>query len=438
MTVEVKVPVLPESVADAVIAGWHKAAGDRVRRDETLVDLETDKVILEVPAISDGVITEIRFGQGETVSAEQVIALIDDTAGADEAVEGAAATRTAAAAKPAVVADRGGTSRGLSRQPTRTARIEAGPAETPAVSPSARRLLAEHDIDPAQVRGSGKHGSVLKEDVQRYIDSETRAATTPAPAAVSTEAEPAQLREHRTEVPPAAGQRIEKRVPMTRLRARIAERLLQAQHNAAILTTFNEVNMQPVMDLRNRYREKFASEFGVKLGFMSFFVKASLEALKRFPAVNASIDGSDIVYHGYYDIGVAVSGPAGLVVPVLRNAADMSVAEIERAIVDFADRAARNALLMEDISGGTFTISNGGVFGSMLSTPILNPPQSAILGMHSIRQRPMVVDGDIVALPMMYLALSYDHRIIDGREAVQFLVTIRDMLEDPSRILLGI
>ncbi len=421
MTIEVKVPVLPESVADAVIASWHKEAGDRVRRDETLVDLETDKVILEVPAISDGVITEIRFGQGETVNAEQVIALIDDTAVADTAVESAAVERTAASEQTAQT--------GLSSD------------ETPAISPSARRLLAEHAIDPTRVEGSGKHGTVLKDDVLKYIEN------APADASGRTQVAPATppVSKHvKTSTPveapaiPDVGQRIEKRVPMTRLRARIAERLLQAQHDAAILTTFNEVNMQPVMDLRARYREKFEKEFGVKLGFMSFFVKAALEALKKFPTVNASIDGSDIVYHGYYDIGVAVSGPAGLVVPVLRNVEDMSVAEIEKSIIGYAEKAAGNALSIEDISGGTFTISNGGVFGSMLSTPILNPPQSAILGMHSIKQRPMVVDGDIVALPVMYLALSYDHRIIDGREAVQFLVTIRDMLEDPSRMLLGI
>jgi 2-oxoglutarate dehydrogenase E2 component (dihydrolipoamide succinyltransferase) len=421
MTIEVKVPVLPESVADAVIASWHKAAGDRVRRDETLVDLETDKVILEVPAISDGVITEIRYGQGETASAEQVIALIDDTATADVEVESAAIARTTASAQPAKAATVSDTST--------------------AVSPSARRLLAEHAIDPALVEGSGRHGTVLKEDVLKYIDNARSAASEPAPEKPAT----APVRKHvessrPAQVPtmPDTGERLEKRVPMTRLRARIAERLLQAQQNAAILTTFNEVNMQPVMELRKKYREKFESEFGVKLGFMSFFVKATLEALKKFPAVNASIDGDDIVYHGYYDIGVAVSGPAGLVVPVLRNVEDMSVAQIEKAIIDFAEKAAGNALSIEDITGGTFTISNGGVFGSMLSTPILNPPQSAILGMHSIKQRPMVVDGDIVALPMMYLALSYDHRIIDGREAVQFLVTIRDLLEDPSRMLLGI
>jgi 2-oxoglutarate dehydrogenase E2 component (dihydrolipoamide succinyltransferase) len=418
MMIEVKVPVLPESVADAVIANWHKAAGDRVRRDETLVDLETDKVILEVPAISDGVITEIRYGQGETVSAEQVIALIDDKATAAPPIESSAVARKTKSVQPV--------------QP------DAGVDVGPAISPSARRLLAENAIDPAQVQGSGRHGRVLKEDVQQHIASGSKTTVPAAPAV--TEARHAPVPEKKSTVvkAPDTGRRIEKRVPMTRLRTRIAERLLQAQQNAAILTTFNEVNMQPVMDLRKKYREQFEREFGVKLGFMSFFVRASLEALKKFPAVNASIDDKDIVYHGYYDIGVAVSGPAGLVVPVLRNAEDMSIAEIEKSILEFADKAARNALSLDEISGGTFTISNGGVFGSMLSTPILNPPQSAILGMHSIRQRPMVVEGNIVALPMMYLALSYDHRIIDGREAVQFLVTIRDMLEDPSRMLLGI
>ncbi len=419
MEIEVKVPALPESVADAVVAGWHKQAGDTVTQDETLVDLETDKVILEVPAISNGVITEIRFNVGDTVTADQVLAVIDESA-------------TTASAEPAQAEAE------PSPQP------QPVPAPEPvseqhgevAISPSARKLMADNGVDASAVKGSGKGGRVLKEDVLAYIKDraagETATAAPPqAPAA--QQSKPAPVVDFRGE-----GNRIEKRVPMTRLRARIAERLLDAQHNAAILTTFNEVNMKPVMDLRSRYKESFQEEYGVKLGFMSFFVKASIEALKKFPAVNASIDGNDIVYHGYYDIGVAVSGPAGLVVPVLRNAEDMSLAQIEQSIIDFANRAKDNTLTLEQITGGTFTISNGGVFGSMLSTPILNPPQSAILGMHTIKERPMVVDGEVVVLPIMYLALSYDHRIIDGREAVQFLVTIKDMLEEPSRMLLGV
>jgi 2-oxoglutarate dehydrogenase E2 component (dihydrolipoamide succinyltransferase) len=431
MSVEIKVPVLPESVADAVVASWYKKAGDSVQQDETLVDLETDKVILEVPAIRSGVLKEIRFEVGETVTANQVLAVIDDTAAAGSQAPASKDTAEAVvkASKPAVTPE------------------EIVPVEqikdTPSVSPSARKLMAEHGLDLASVHGSGKGGRVLKQDVADVVDRSDSAVpappratpqvvTTPPPAQTIS---PAQLK---TETPADPGERIEKRVPMTRLRARIAERLLQAQSSAAILTTFNEVNMQPVMDLRARYKDRFEKTFGVRLGFMSFFIKASVEALKKFPAVNASIDDTDIVYHGFFDVGIAVSGPNGLVVPIIRDADQMSIAELEQAIVAFADKAKNNSLSIEDITGGTFTITNGGVFGSMLSTPILNPPQSAILGMHNIKQRAMVVDGNIVALPMMYLALSYDHRIIDGREAVQFLVTIRDLLEDPSRMILGL
>ena len=422
MTIEVKVPELPESIADAVVASWYKKAGEVVKQDETLVDLETDKVILEVPAISNGVITKILFQEGDTVTADQVLAIIDETATAS-AIEEAPKKQQAE-------------TQALSQASGQTA--ESGQTSVNPISPSAQKLMAENNIEPSVVKGSGKGGRVLKEDVLSYIKSEDRSEykaeqdkqeASPASSEAKLDSHP---------VSASAEQRIERRVPMTRLRARIAERLLQAQQNAAILTTFNEVNMKPVMDLRARYKEEFEKEFGVKLGFMSFFIKASIEALKKFPAVNASIDGNDVVYHGYYDIGVAVAGPAGLVVPVIRNAEDMSVAEVEQAIIDYATKARDNKLAIEDITGGTFTISNGGVFGSMLSTPILNPPQSAILGMHTIKQRPMVVDGEVVVLPMMYLALSYDHRIIDGREAVQFLVTIRDMLEDPSRMILGI
>lgn len=425
MTIEVKVPELPESIADAVIASWYKKIGEAIKQDETLVDLETDKVILEVPAICNGVITKILFQEGDTVTANQVLAIIDETATVS-AVE--KATSSAMEEKTSM----------HMRTETSGQAAENSQRIDNAISPSARKLMAENNIEPAVVKGSGKGGRVLKEDVLDYISSEDtpeyKVETDKLPVLpAKSETKPAN-----SLVSPATGQRIERRVPMTRLRARIAERLLQAQKNAAILTTFNEVNMQPVMDLRARHKEKFEKEFGVKLGFMSFFVKASIEALKKFPTVNASVDGNDIVYHSYFDIGVAVSAPTGLVVPVLRNTETMSFAEIEQMIVDYASRARDNKLGLEEITGGTFTISNGGVFGSMLSTPILNPPQSAILGMHTIKQRPMVVDGEIVILPMMYLALSYDHRIVDGREAVQCLVTIRDMLEDPSRMILGI
>ncbi|MGD8803940.1 MAG: 2-oxoglutarate dehydrogenase complex dihydrolipoyllysine-residue succinyltransferase [Gammaproteobacteria bacterium] len=419
MPVEIRVPALPESVADAVIAGWHKQEGDTVNQDENLVDLETDKVILEVPAVSNGVLKEIRFNVGDTVTADQVIAVIDDSATAGKTGQDSSTTPEAIL------------------QVDDAEEQELSMSADIAISPSARKLMAENRISPEDIKGSGKRGRILKEDVVDYLAGGSQSA------AVEKQAVETAVREHRAEQAPrvealSVEGRIERRVPMTRLRARIAERLLEAQHNAAILTTFNEVNMKPVMDLRARYKERFEKEYGVKLGFMSFFVKAAVEALKKFPAVNASIDGNDIVYHGFYDIGIAVSGPGGLVVPILRDAEDMSLAQIEQAILDYAARAKNNTLSIEDITGGTFTISNGGVFGSMLSTPILNPPQSAILGMHTIKDRPMVVNGEIAVLPMMYLALSYDHRIIDGREAVQFLVTIKDMLEEPSRMLLGI
>jgi 2-oxoglutarate dehydrogenase E2 component (dihydrolipoamide succinyltransferase) len=418
MSIEIKVPVLPESVADAVIASWYKKAGESIHEDEKLVDLETDKVILEVPSISNGVVKEIFFNEGDIVTANQVLAIIDEAEVLEE-VTGEVASK---------VVETG---------------INASTASTnekllPPISPSARKMMEERKISPDSVAGSGKSGRILKEDVQKKLsemeDKPKQPASEPEAKKESAQSEAHQrgLAEGHME------QRIERRVPMTRLRARIAERLLEAQNDADILTTFNEVNMKPIMDLRARYKDKFEKEHGVRLGFMSFFVKASVEALKQFPDINASIDGNDIVYHGFFDLGVAVSGPSGLVVPVLRDADQMSVAEIEQTILDLADKAKNNALSMEDITGGTFTVSNGGVFGSMLSTPILNPPQSAILGMHTIKERVMVIDGEIVILPMMYLALSYDHRIIDGSGAVQFLVTIRDLLEDPSRMLLGI
>ena len=425
MSVEVKVPALPESVADAVIAGWHKQAGESVKQDEMLVDLETDKVILEVPAISSGIIEEIRFNVGDTVTADQVLAIIDDTAAASE--------------QPAQLQQEPEQEQQTGQWPAQ-AQAEQREIEEPedvAISPSARKLMAENNLHASEISGSGRGGRILKEDVIAYLNKQTQTQTSSKQQAEAAAYQPKAEKLPLYEAENSQG-RIEKRVTMTRLRARIAERLLEAQHNAAILTTFNEVNMKPVMELRARYKERFEKEYGVKLGFMSFFVKASVEALKKFPAVNASIDGNDVVYHGYYDIGIAVSGPSGLVVPILRNAEDMTLAQIEQAIISYAARANENKLSIEDITGGTFTISNGGVFGSMLSTPILNPPQSGILGMHTIKQRPMVVDGEITVLPMMYLALSYDHRIIDGREAVQFLVTIKDMLEEPSRMLIGV
>jgi 2-oxoglutarate dehydrogenase E2 component (dihydrolipoamide succinyltransferase) len=423
MSVEIKVPVLPESITDAQVASWYKKPGDVVQQDETLVDLETDKVILEVPAVKSGVLKEIRFDSGATVTANQVLAVIDDTANVD-APKPAKKSRSAEAGNDAAAPE----------PPNNNAHP---------ISPSARKLIAERGIDIDKVKGSGKGGRVLKQDVIETVDE----ASANDQAKSARDNQPPPTDDNKTAAvnvketiveQPDTGRRIEKRVPMTRLRARIAERLVQAQSNAAILTTFNEVNMKPLMELRARYKEKFEKTYGVRLGYMSLFVKAVVEALKQSPVVNASIDGNDVVYHGYFDIGIAVSGPNGLVVPIVRDADQMSVAEIERAIADFATRAKNNSLNIEDLTGGTFTITNGGVFGSMLSTPILNPPQSAILGMHNIKERAMVVDGNIVALPMMYLALSYDHRLIDGREAVQFLVMIRDLLEDPTRMILGL
>ncbi|TCO80804.1 2-oxoglutarate dehydrogenase E2 component [Plasticicumulans lactativorans] len=427
MSVEVRVPNLPESVADATLVNWHKQPGDPVKRDENLVDLETDKVVLEVPAPADGVLGAILQADGATVKAGDLIATV--LAGA----EAPAATAPAPAAAPAAAAS-------------------ATVVDLDAMSPAVRRLIAEHGLDPARIPGSGRGGRLTKEDVLAYLAAPKPAtapvaAPTPAPAAPAAPrpaAAPAAAPAGVTPVAsPAPGawpfvQRAEQRVPMTRLRARIAERLLEAKNSTAMLTTFNEINMQPVMDLRNRYKDTFEKTHGVKLGFMSFFVKAVVEALKRYPAVNASIDGNDVVYHGYYDIGIAVSSPRGLVVPILRNAETMGLADVEKAIVDFGRRAKEGTLTVEEMTGGTFTITNGGVFGSLLSTPILNPPQSGILGMHATKERAVVEHGQIVARPMMYVAHSYDHRIIDGREAVGFLVAVKDAIEDPARILLAV
>lgn len=397
MTIEIKAPTFPESVQDGTVATWHKKPGEAVSRDELIVDIETDKVVLEVVAPADGSISEILKQQGDVVLSNEVIAYF--VAGAGAAAAPAAAPASAAA--PA--------------------------AASAPVNPAAKKLAAEKGLDTASIAGSGKDGRVLKEDVL---------AASAKPAAVAA-AKPVAAAAAAPVV--AEGFRVEKRVPMTRLRSRIAERLLDAAQNTAMLTTFNEVNMGPVMALRNKYKDQFEKAHqGTRLGFMSFFVKAAVEALRRIPAVNASIDGNDIVYHGYQDIGVAVSTEKGLVVPVLRNAEHMGLADIENGIRDFGLRARDGKLGIEEMTGGTFTITNGGVFGSLMSTPILNPPQAAILGMHKIQERPMAVNGKVEILPMMYLALSYDHRLIDGKEAVQFLVAIKDMIEDPARILLDI
>ncbi|MDH3288318.1 MAG: 2-oxoglutarate dehydrogenase complex dihydrolipoyllysine-residue succinyltransferase [Betaproteobacteria bacterium] len=404
MLIEVKVPQLSESVAEATLLSWHKKAGEFVKRDENLVDIETDKVVLETPAPDAGVLVKIIKGDGGTVVSTEVIAQIDTEA---------------AAAVPAT------TAKSEAKAPAK-----ATPQPTATAMPAAQKLAAEKKVDIRAVAGTGRGGRVTKEDVMHAL------AGGEAPAAKAGEVR------SRAPAPSvdlgALGERPEQRVPMSRLRARIAERLVQSQQTAAILTTFNEVNMQPVIDLRNRYKERFEKEHGVRLGFMSFFVKAAVHALRRYPVVNASIDGDDIVYHGYYDIGMAVASPRGLVVPIIRNADQLTLAEIEQQIADFGTRAQDGKLGIEDLTGGTFSISNGGVFGSMLSTPIINPPQSAILGVHATRDRPVAENGEVVIRPVNYLALSYDHRIIDGREAVLSLVAIKEALEDPARILLDI
>ena len=406
MSIEIKVPPLPESVTDATLVAWHKKSGDSVARDENLVDLETDKVVLEVPAPADGVLQELKIDEGATVTAGDVLAILEEGAAAEEAPEKEPAKEEAPPApKPA-----------------------AAPSKAPKTSPAVRRLLEEHDLDETMVIGTGKDGRITKADVLSFLKSDESSNVTPG------DPQPALVEEGGA----VALERSEKRVPMTRLRARIAERLVEAQHTAAMLTTFNEVDLTEVMALRTRYRDAFEKRHGVRLGFMSFFAKASIEALKKFPVLNASVEGTDIIYHNYYDIGIAVSTDRGLMVPVLRDVDQMSFAEFETELGAMAGKAQDGTIGMEELTGGTFTITNGGIFGSMLSTPILNQPQSAILGMHNIQQRPMVVDGEIVARPMMYLAVTYDHRIIDGKEAVQFLVTIKEQLEDPSRLLLHV
>jgi 2-oxoglutarate dehydrogenase E2 component (dihydrolipoamide succinyltransferase) len=412
MTIEVRVPQLPESVADATLVAWHKKPGDAVSRDENLVDLETDKVVLEVPAPAAGVIKELKVQNGATVTSGQVLALLEEGAAAAAAAPARATEAKAeAAAKPAA-----------GEEPA-----AAKGAGSDKLAPSVRRLVEEHKLDAGAIPGSGRDGRITKGDVLAHMAPKESATSPATPAAPATA----------TATGPATG-RAERRVPMTRLRARIAERLVQAQSTAAMLTTFNEVDLKAVNELRARYKDRFEKEHGARLGFMSFFVKACIEALRRFPLVNASVDGNDIIYHEYYDIGVAVSTDRGLIVPVLRDADALTFGEIEKAVVGYATRAREGSLTLEELTGGTFTITNGGVFGSLLSTPILNMPQSAILGMHKIQERPVVVGGQVVVRPMMYLALSYDHRIIDGRDAVQFLVAVKDALEDPARLLLQI
>lgn len=436
MSVEVKVPELPESVSEATVSTWHKKPGDKVDRDENVVDLETDKVMLEVPAASEGVLKEVLKQEGEVVGSGDVIAILGDAGEEAETEKSSENKEAEEGSKEAPAAE-------AAAEKEEAAASQAKDGETPALSPAVRKLIAEHDLDPNKIQGSGKGGRIVKSDVLDYLDKpgeEDQAHEAQEPTSEATsEAPAAQQRETREPaVSEGPGGRIEERVPMTRIRARIAERLVEAQRTAAILTTFNEVDLYEVSVLRNRYKEQFAKENDVRLGYMSFFVKASVEALKRFPVVNASIDGTDVVYHGYYDIGIAVSAPRGLVVPIVRNADQLGFADIERQIREFGRKAGDNKLTMDDLQGGTFSITNGGVFGSMLSTPILNPPQSAILGMHNIVDRPMVVDGEIKVRPVMYVALSYDHRLIDGREAVLFLRNIKELLEDPSRMLLQV
>jgi 2-oxoglutarate dehydrogenase E2 component (dihydrolipoamide succinyltransferase) len=436
MTTEIRVPQLPESVADATLVAWHKQPGDAIKRDENLADLETDKVVLEVPAPANGVVREIKIKSGTVVTSGQLLAIIDEGASAATGAEkpaaaaGASAAGAAKSAAPASVSQAAGAAADGSN-----GQVNGDAAGK--LSPSVRRLVEENKLDPGTIPASGKDGRLTKSDVVGFLGKQqtpvTDRAEPPAPVTAPAARGPA------APAPAApAGARAEQRVPMTRLRQRIAQRLVEAQSTQALLTSFNEVDMTAVQELRTRYKDRFEKDHGVKLGFMSFFVKASIEALKKFPAVNASIDGTDVIYHEYYDVGVAVSTERGLMVPIVRDADVKSFATIEKEIAAYAKKAREGTIAIEDLTGGTFTITNGGVFGSLMSTPIVNAPQSAILGMHKTQERPMVVNGQIVIRPMMYLAVTYDHRIIDGREAVQFLVTIKDCLEDPGRMLLGV
>jgi len=441
MRVEVKVPQLPESVAEATLVSWHKKAGDAVRRDENLIDIETDKVVLELPAPSDGVLVEVLKPDGTTVTSNDVIAVLDTEA------KGAAAAPAAATAEPAKAPGAGTPAAKQQPAPAPEKPVPSSASfDTPAAKPppdalpAARKLMAEQNVVVAE--GTGRGGRVTKGDVITALDSRAAPAAPAAPATPAARSATASAQPAPAAKPPPVnldlGNRPEQRAPMSRLRQRIAERLVQSQSTAAILTTFNEVNMQPVIDLRNRYKERFEKEHGVKLGFMGFFVKAAVHALKKYPLVNASIDGNDIVYHGYYDIGIAVGSPRGLVVPIIRDADHLSIAQIEKQVADYGKRAQEGKLTVEELTGGTYTISNGGVFGSMMSTPIINPPQSAILGVHATKDRAVVENGEVVVRPMNYLAQSYDHRIIDGREAVLSLVAIKEALEDPARLLLDL
>jgi 2-oxoglutarate dehydrogenase E2 component (dihydrolipoamide succinyltransferase) len=407
MSIEVKVPVLPESVSDATIATWHKKPGDAVKRDENLVDLETDKVVLEVPAPADGVLKEIRHDAGDTVNSEDVIGVLEEGAVAEAPKPAAAKEQPQAAAAKS--------------EPANPAPTKAAAGSNAGLSPAGRRVATEENIDASQVAGTGRGGRVTKEDLVNFSKGGS-SATAPASAARAV----------------TLGARPEERVPMTRMRARIAERLMQSKNSIAMLTSSNEVNLAKVVAMRKQLGEQFQKTHGIKLGFMSFFVKAACEALKRYPVVNASVDGNDIIYHGYQDISIAVATDRGLVTPVLRDAQDMGFAEIEKAIADFAERARAGKLTLDDLQGGTFTITNGGTFGSLFSTPIVNPPQSGILGMHTIKERAVVENGQVVAAPMMYIAISYDHRIVDGKDAVLFLVDIKNQLENPHRMLLGL
>ncbi len=409
MSSEIKVPTLPESIADALIVTWHKAEGDPVKRDEVLVDIETDKVVMEVPAAEDGVLGKIIEPEGTTVTAHQVIGSIEAGSAASAAAPAAPSAESSTASASTASQDE----------------EDSGDGQT---SPSVRKLLAQHGLSAGDVKGSGKNGRISKEDVEQHVAAAKSGGSAPVASAATAQAAPM----------PVAGEREERRVPMSRLRARIAERLLDATQNTAMLTTFNEVNMHAFIEMRKQYKDQFEKSHGIKLGFMSIFLKAATEALKRYPDVNASIDGDDIVYHSYCDIGVAVSSERGLVVPVVRNTEFMSLANIETAIADYATKARDGKLSIEEMTGGTFTVSNGGVFGSLLSTPILNPPQSAILGMHATQARPIAENGEVVIRPMMYVALSYDHRIVDGKGAVGFLKTIKELVEDPQRLVLDL
>ncbi len=433
MATDIKAPQFPESVADGTVATWHKKEGEAVKRDELLVDIETDKVVLEVVAPSDGVVAKILKDEGDTVESQEVLGQLEAGSGAGggkakDEDSGDEKEEKKDAGKEEDKADKGE----KKEAPASEEKEEQGGDEDAQAGPAARKMMSEHNLSASDVKGSGRDGRITKEDVEKALASREERKQSSGGEAKSDAPKAAPI------PAPEPGEREERRVPMTRLRKRIAERLVSAQQNAAMLTTFNEVNMKPIMDMRKNYKEAFEKAHGVRLGFMGFFTRACVEALKRFPEVNASIDDDDVVYHGYYDIGMAVSTERGLVVPVVRDADQKGLAEVESQIIDYGQKAQKGKLSIDEMTGGTFTISNGGVFGSLMSMPILNPPQTAILGMHKIQERPMAVDGEVKILPMMYLALSYDHRLIDGKQAVQFLVAVKNFIEDPARLLLDI